>query len=320
MQNTEAFKQTARLKIPEYVYSHDKYTAVKSYIGSDAEVIDIIPLNYIIDGYIIVDVIYISLLFNPLKIYYVERNSLKLYDVNEKNKFITEIPVNKIPRETNFNGKGNNFETKIMKNSSSTTEIVEKPEVPEKTNDKNKISVSITILDGNKFNQVIPIKIFKTLTNKLYPYYGLVQSYPMNEYCSLISFPEYRFITKMDVPEKLIDELDKNLKPKFSTETQLQNYKNIVTKLSYNTIISDIIFVKKFSEIDINKNSSFVVDINEIPANINAVIYCIVKRNIFDVLIIPDKKHLFTEDDLTNLKSFMYFEYQNYLEYYTKVK
>ena len=91
----EGFVQRARLKILEGIYHRDKYAAVKSYIGTDANVLSITPLNYVIDGYTLVDVTYTSLLFDPTKIYYVPKESLKLMDVNQKNKFITE--VNGIP-------------------------------------------------------------------------------------------------------------------------------------------------------------------------------------------------------------------------------
>ena len=53
--SNNGFIQRKRLKILEAIYQRDKYTAVKSYIGTDANVLSIVPLNYVTDNYTLVD-------------------------------------------------------------------------------------------------------------------------------------------------------------------------------------------------------------------------------------------------------------------------
>lgn len=270
------FLQRKRLKILEAIYHRDKYAAVKSYIGTDANILSIVPLNYVIDNYILVDVTYTSLLFDPTKIYYVKRESLKLIDVNQKNKFITEI---------------------------------------------NGIPVAITVLERYKNLDILPIYIRKTLDKSnegLYSYYGLIQQTPTNEYCSIISMPEYIANVHMNVPAKLIDELNPSKRPKYNEDEQLAQYKAVVTKLSYNDSIDDVVRAKSINDIENRTNLGYIIDVNELKTNIHGIVYCIQKRNIFDVLIIPSNNHMITEATLATLKAFMYKEYLEYKEFYER--
>ena len=273
-QTTDGFVQRKRLKILEAIYHRDKYAAVKSYIGTDANVISIIPLNYVIDNYIIVDVIYTSLLFDPTKIYYIKRDSLKLIDVNQKNKFITEV---------------------------------------------NGTPVAITVLERYKNLETLPIYIRKTLDKSnegLYSYYGLIQQSPTNEYCSIISLPEHIADVQMNVPAKLIDELPPNKRPKYTEEEQMAQYKAVVTKLSYNDSIDDVVRAKSINDVENRPNLGYIIDVNELKPNLHGVVYCIQKRNIFDVLVIPSNNHMITEASLATLKAFMYKEYIEYKAFY----
>ena len=268
------FVQRARLKILEGIYHRDKYAAVKSYIGTDANVLSITPLNYIIDGYTLVDVTYTSLLFDPTKIYYVSKDSLKLIDVNQKNKFITEV---------------------------------------------NGIPVAITILERYKNLNILPIYIRKTLDKNndgLYSYYGLVQQYPTNEYCSIISLPEHIADVRMELPSKLVDELPSAKRPKFSDEEQMTQYKAVVTKLSYNDSIDDVVRAKSVNDIENRQNIGYIIDVNDLKPNLHGIVYCIQKRNIFDVLVIPSNNNVITEASLLTLKAFMYKEYLEYKRFY----
>lgn len=268
------YVQRTRLKVMEAIYQRDKYAAVKSYIGTDANIISITPLNYIIDNYIIVDVTYVSLLFDPTKLYYVQKDSLKLIDVNQKNKFITEI---------------------------------------------NGIPVAITVLERYKSLNVLPIYIRKTLDKNnegLYAYYGLIQSYPTNEYCSIISLPEHISDVRMDLPSKLIDELPVDKRPKFSEEEQMTHYKSAVTKLSYNDSINDVVRAKSINDIENRPNLGYIIDVNELKPNIHGIVYCIQKRNIFEVMIVPTNTRILSEANLHTLKAFMYKEYLEYKRFY----
>ena len=270
----ESFVQRARLKILEGIYHRDKYAAVKSYIGTDANVLSITPLNYVIDGYTVVDVIYTSLLFDPTKIYYIPKESLKLMDVNQKNKFITEV---------------------------------------------NGIPVAITILERYKNLNILPIYIRKTLDKNnegLYSYYGLVQQYPTNEYCSIISLPEHIANVRMEVPSKLVDELPFDKRPKFTDEEQMAQYKAVVTKLSYNDSIDDVVRAKTINDIENRLNLGYIINVNDLKPNIHCIVYCIQKRNIFDVLVIPSNNNIITEANLSTLKAFMYKEYLEYKRFY----
>lgn len=270
----DGFIQRARLKILEGIYHRDKYAAVKSYIGTDANVLSITPLNYVTDGYTLVDVTYTSLLFDPTKIYYVPKESLKLMDVNQKNKFITEV---------------------------------------------NGIPVAITILERYKNLNVLPIYIRKTLDKNnegLYSYYGLIQQYPTNEYCSIISLPEHISNVRVELPSKLIDELPFEKRPKFTNEEQMAQYKAVVTKLSYNDSINDVVKAKSINDIENRPNLGYIIDVNDLKPNIHGIIYCIQKRNIFDVLVIPSNNNVITEANLLTLKAFMYKEYIEYKRFY----
>ena len=270
----DGFVQRKRLKILEAIYHRDKYAAVKSYVGTDANVISIVPLNYVIDNYIIVDVVYTSLLFDPTKIYYIKRDSLKLIDVNQKNKFITEV---------------------------------------------NGTPVAITVLERYKNLDVLPIYIRKTLDKSnegLYSYYGLIQQTPTNEYCSIISLPEHIADVCLSVPNKLVDELSAAKRPKYSDEEQMAQYKAVVTKLSYNDSIDDVVRARSINDIENRPNLGYIIDVNELKPNIHGVVYCIQKRNIFDVLIIPSNNHMITEASLATLKAFMFKEYIEYKEFY----
>lgn len=272
----EGYIQRTRLKILEGIYHRDKYAAVKSYIGTDANVLSITPLNYIIDGYMLVDVTYTSLSFDPTKIYYVPKDTLKLIDVNQKNKFITEV---------------------------------------------NGIPVSITILGRYKDLNVLPIYIRKTLDkndNSLYSYYGIIQPYPTNEYCSIISLPEHIADVRMELPSKLIDELPSDKRPKFTNEEQMAQYKAVVTKLSYNDTIDDVVRAKSINDIQNRPNLGYIIDVNDLKPNLHGIVYCIQKRNIFDVLIIPSNNHIITEANLNTLKAFMYKEYIEYKRFYER--
>ena len=274
LRKEESFVQRARLKILEGIYHRDKYAAVKSYIGTDANVLSITPLNYVIDGYTLVDVTYTSLLFDPTKIYYIPKESLKLMDVNQKNKFITEV---------------------------------------------NGIPVAITILERYKNLNVLPIYIRKTLDKNnegLYSYYGLIQQYPTNEYCSIISLPEHIANVRMEVPPKLVDELPFNKRPKFTDEEQMAQYKAVVTKLSYNDSIDDIVRAKTVNDIENRLNLGYIIDVNDLKPNIHGIVYCIQKRNIFDVLVIPSNNVIITDVNLSTLKAFMYKEYLEYKRFY----
>jgi hypothetical protein len=271
---TDGFIQRKRLKILEAIYHRDKYAAVKSYIGTDANVISIIPLNYIIDNYIIIDVVYTSLLFDPTKLYYIKRDSLKLIDVNQKNKFITEV---------------------------------------------NGIPVAVTVLERYKNLETLPIYIRKTLDKSnegLYSYYGLIQQLPTNEYCSIISLPEHIADVQLSVPNKLVDELSPNKRPKYSEEEQMAQYKAVVTKLSYNDSIDDVVHAKSINDIENRPNRGYIIDVNELKSNIHGIVYCIQKRNIFDVLIIPSNNHIITEASLATLKAFMFKEYGEYKTFF----
>ena len=273
-ESDKGFVQRARLKILEGIYHRDKYAAVKSYIGTDANVLSITPLNIIMDNYIIVDVVYTSLLFDPTKIYYVPKESMKLLDINQKNKFITEV---------------------------------------------NGTPVAITVLERYKNLNVFPIKIYKTLdknNENLYSYYGLIQQFPTNEYSSIISFPERILNVQMKVPEKLVDELAADKRPKFSTEEQQNDYRNVITKLSYNSTINNVVRAKSINDIENHNNIGYIIDVNDLKPNIHGIVYCIQKRNIFDVLIIPDNNYTLTEAALKTLKSFMYSEYLEYMKFY----
>ena len=273
-EDKEGFVQRTRLKILEGIYHRDKYAAVKSYIGTDANVLSITPLNYVIDGYTLVDVTYTSLLFDPTKIYYVPKESLKLIDVNQKNKFITEV---------------------------------------------NGIPVAITILERYKNLNILPIYIRKTLDKNnegLYSYYGLIQQYPTNEYCSIISLPEHIANVRMEVPSKLVDELLSNKRPKFTDEEQMAQYKAVVTKLSYNDSINDVVRAKSINDIENRLNLGYIIDVNDLKPNIHGIVYCIQKRNIFDVLVIPSNNNVLTEANLSTLKAFMYKEYLEYKRFY----
>ena len=273
-QTSDGFVQRKRLKILEAIYHRDKYAAVKSYIGTDANVLSIIPLNYVIDNYIIVDVVYTSLLFDPTKIYYVKRDSLKLIDVNQKNKFITEV---------------------------------------------NGTPVAITVLERYKNLETLPIYIRKTLDKSnegLYSYYGLIQQSPTNEYCSIISLPEHIADVQMNVPAKLVDELSPNKRPKYTEEEQMAQYKAVVTKLSYNDSIDDVVRAKSINDVENRPNLGYIIDVNELKPNLHCVVYCIQKRNIFDVLVIPSNNHMITEASLATLKAFMYKEYVEYKTFY----
>lgn len=273
-EDKEGFVQRTRLKILEGIYHRDKYAAVKSYIGTDANVLSITPLNYVIDGYTLVDVTYTSLLFDPTKIYYVPKESLKLIDVNQKNKFITEV---------------------------------------------NGIPVAITILERYKNLNILPIYIRKTLDKNnegLYSYYGLIQQYPTNEYCSIISLPEHIANVRMEVPSKLVDELPSNKRPKFTDEEQMAQYKAVVTKLSYNDSINDVVRAKSINDIENRLNLGYIIDVNDLKPNIHGIVYCIQKRNIFDVLVIPSNNNVLTEANLSTLKAFMYKEYLEYKHFY----
>ena len=273
-QTTDSFVQRKRLKILEAIYHRDKYAAVKSYIGTDADVLSIIPLNYVIDNYIIVDVVYTSLLFDPTKIYYIKRDSLKLIDVNQKNKFITEV---------------------------------------------NGTPVAITVLERYKNLKTLPIYIRKTLDKSnegLYSYYGLIQQSPTNEYCSIISLPEHIADVRMNVPSKLIDELPPNKRPKYTEEEQMAQYKAVVTKLSYNDSIDDVVRAKSINDVENRPNLGYIIDVNELKPNLHGVVYCIQKRNIFDVLVIPSNNHMITEASLATIKAFMYKEYNEYKTFY----
>lgn len=270
----EGFVQHTRLKILEGIYHRDKYAAVKSYIGTDANVLSITPLNYIIDGYTLVDVTYTSLLFDPTKIYYIPKESLKLIDINQKNKFITEV---------------------------------------------NGIPVAITILERYKNLNILPIYIRKTLDKSnegLYSYYGLIQQYPTNEYCSIISLPEHIANVRMDVPPKLVDELPFDKRPKFTDEEQMAQYKAVVTKLSYNDSIDDVVRAKSINDIENSLNLGYIINVNDLKPNIHGIVYCIQKRNIFDVLVIPSNNNVITEANLATLKAFMYKEYIEYKRFY----
>ncbi len=273
-QSSDGFVQRKRLKILEAIYHRDKYAAVKSYIGTDANVLSIIPLNYVIDNYIIVDVVYTSLLFDPTKIYYVKRDSLKLIDVNQKNKFITEV---------------------------------------------NGTPVAITVLERYKNLETLPIYIRKTLDKSnegLYSYYGLIQQSPTNEYCSIISLPEHIADVQMNVPAKLVDELPPNKRPKYTEEEQMAQYKAVVTKLSYNDSIDDVVRAKSINDVENRPNLGYIIDVNELKPNLHGVVYCIQKRNIFDVLVIPSNNHMITEASLATIKAFMYKEYVEYKTFY----
>lgn len=270
----EGFVQRARLKIIEGIYHRDKYAAVKSYIGTDANVLSITPLNYVIDGYTLVDVTYTTLLFDPTRIYYIPKDSLKLMDVNQKNKFITEV---------------------------------------------NGIPVAITILERYKNLNILPIYIRKTIDKNnegLYSYYGLIQQFPTNEYCSIISLPEHIANVRMDVPSKLVNELPFDKRPKFTDEEQMAQYKAVVTKLSYNDFINDIVRAKSINDIENRPNLGYIIDVNDLKPNIHGIIYCIQKRNIFDVLVIPSNNNVITEASLLTLKAFMYKEYLEYKRFY----
>lgn len=271
----DGFVQHKRLKILESIYHRDKYAAVKSYIGTDATVISIVPLNYILDNYIVVDVTYSSLLFDPTKIYYVPKSSLKLLDVNQKNKFITEI---------------------------------------------NGIPVAVTVLERYKNLETLPIYIRKTLDKNnegLYSYYGLIQQYPTNEYSSIMSLPEHIADVRMDIPAKLIDELDADKRPKFTEEEQMVQYKAIVAKLSYNSTIDDVVRAKSLNDIENKPNLGYIIDVNDLKPNIHGIVYCVQKRRIFDVLIIPSNNYLLTEASLNTLKAFMFKEYLEYKRFYS---
>lgn len=271
---TNGFIQRKRLKILEAIYQRDKYAAVKSYIGTDANVLSIVPLNYVTDNYTLVDVTYTSLLFDPTKIYYIKRDTLKLIDVNQKNKFITEV---------------------------------------------NGIPVAITVLERYKNLETLPIYIRKTLDKNnegSYSYYGLIQQYPTNEYCSIISLPEHIADVRMNVPDKLIDELPSAKRPKYSEDEQMAQYKSVVTKLSYNDSIDDVVHAKSINDIQNRPNLGYIIDVNELKTNVHGIVYCIQKRNIFDVLVIPSNNHMITEASLATLKAFMYREYLEYLEFY----
>ena len=273
-ESDKGFVQRARLKILEGIYHRDKYAAVKSYVGTDANVLSITPLNIIMDNYIIVDVVYTSLLFDPTKIYYVPKESMKLLDINQKNKFITEV---------------------------------------------NGTPVAITVLERYKNLNVFPIKIYKTLdknNENLYSYYGLIQQYPTSEYSSIISFPERILNVQMKVPKKLVDELAEDKRPKFSTEEQQNDYRNVITKLSYNSTINNVVRAKSINDIENHNNIGYIIDVNDLKPNIHGIVYCIQKRNVFDVLIIPDNNYTLTEAALKTLKSFMYSEYLEYVKFY----
>lgn len=272
--STDGFIQRKRLKILEAIYHRDKYAAVKSYIGTDANILSIIPLNYIIDNYIIIDVVYTSLLFDPTKLYYIKRDSLKLIDVNQKNKFITEV---------------------------------------------NGIPVAVTVLERYKNLETLPIYIRKTLDKSnegLYSYYGLIQQLPTNEYCSIISLPEHIADVQLSVPSKLVDELPSNKRPKYTEEEQMAQYKAVVTKLSYNDSIDDVVHAKSINDIENRPNRGYIIDVNELKPNIHGIVYCIQKRNIFDVLIIPSNNHIITEASLATLKAFMFKEYGEYKTFF----
>ena len=277
MSNDDQFVQHARLKILEQAFYRNKYAAVKSLLGTDCHIHEIALMNYFIEGYVVVDVTYSALKFNPLQLYYVKKDSLKLLDVNQKNKYIVEI---------------------------------------------NEIPVSVTVLDRLKNMDILPIRVFKTLNksnNDLYSYYGKVYTIPTNEYCSIISFPEYNLLNKPAVTGKLTDELNPSKRPKFSEEEQLAEYQSVIAKLSYNSTINTIIRAKSSDEIKSRHDTGFIIDVNEIAPNTRGILYCISKRNIFDVLVIPDSNCIITEDVLETLKSFMYHEYVEYKRFYETV-
>ena len=58
------------------------------------------------------------------------------------------------------------------------------------------------------------------------------------------------------------------------------------------------------------------IDVNDLKPNLHGIVYCIQKRNIFDVLVIPSNNNVITEASLLTLKAFMYKEYLEYKRFY----
>ena len=275
-QPKSGYTQRARLKILSVVYYRDKYAAVKSYIGADANVISIKPLNYIIDNYIIVDVEYISIKFDPMKIYYVNKNDLKLLDVNRKDKYICEIEG---------------------------------------------IPVSVTLLPMHRNMDILPITIHSTTNkseNDLYRYYSVIQRYPTSEYNTIISMPDKHINVNVEYPSELKDELDQANRPKFTEEEMVNEYKKMVSKLTYNLSITDVIRAKNINEVKAADSIGYIIDVNDLRPGLHCIVICSQKRNIFDVLVIPNNNYVLTEESLNSLKSFMYAEYLNYKTFYGK--
>ena len=79
---------------------------------------------------------------------------------------------------------------------------------------------------------------------------------------------------------------------------------------------NSVVHAKSINDIENHNNIGYIIDVNGLKPNIHGIVYCIQKRNIFDVLIIPDNNYTLTEAALKTLKSFMYSEYLEYVKFY----
>ena len=91
----EQFYSSVRIKLPSLIYYKNKTDAIKTLLGTDIIIKSIKELDIIINNYVIVDVMYTNLQFDPDKLYYIKSSDIKPFTINSNKKIamINNIPI-----------------------------------------------------------------------------------------------------------------------------------------------------------------------------------------------------------------------------------
>lgn len=278
---TESLIITNRLRLLESEYRSNPIGTIKSILGTDINIIKIQEMNYIDNGYIVINIIYKLFKFNPLKLYFIEKKKLKPLE-QSTNKYMTEV-----------NG------TPILITIS---------------------NLFAKHFNKSEYYPIYIRKTINT-SNLPYNHYGLIQSLPLNSYSSISNFEHKRYLCNYQEAYEHIRELFAEKDKKFTNKLNKSDSTDKYSKLFNNTIFASIINnykrINSISEIDTkHSNIAYIVNINQIIPDMNGVVIVSFERDdLFDVLYIPVRQYMITKEDWSKIISFMYNDYVNYTNF-----
>lgn len=304
--NNKMFSLHSRnITLPSNIYYTNPYSAVRSILGNDVEIINIEESDIILpNDSILLKVDYKMIDFNSFKLYkVVETKALS----QQSNKKISTVLVDTITNE--------------------------------QLTDRN-----IMVMTTNTSNFYVFLK-YSTISNSTQPsnnitsYYGLEVSTPnavLHSYCSIFD-SNYLSYHGNDIPAILKDNerFNKyNIKIDASVEFETQNYKQL-TKIKNNNFTStcyDISYLKDVDKINtynmvefndanfktlkqptlLNLINAKVSDLNNLKNNKGIIIVSQFRQSPFVILFIPSDSEIITDSTLSNLRTVLDYDIFNY--------